>query len=117
MIFRIATVQDASFYDQRVVWDGVNYTLSMMWNGRVGAWYMSLYDSNGDAILLSRKVVTGMPLLDRFRFVAGLPAGDVFALDPSGTIDYAGYDELGAGRGVTLCYYDAEEMAGIRAAI
>ena len=107
----LATEQGASSYVMRATLDGVSYGVELNWNGRVGAWYLSLYDAAGEPLLLSRKVVTNMPLLHRFKFLTGMPAGDLIAVDPSETIAYAGYTELGEGRGVTLYYVEGAELA------
>ena len=111
MILVLPTEQGASAFSQRVTLDGVSFTLDMNWNGREGAWYLSLYDAAGAALLLSRKLSTNSPILRRFRFVDGLPAGELIAQDFSDSIPYAGYDEIGPGRGVTLRYFDASEVA------
>lgn len=113
MIIRVPTMQGAAAYDQRMVLDGVSYTLNLNWNGRVGAWYLSIYSAADEPLLLSRKLATNSPILARFRFVEGLPPGEFFAVDASNSIAYAGYDELGDGLGVKLYYFDAEEMAGL----
>ncbi len=107
----LPTEQGASSYVMRATLDGVSFGLELNWNGRVGAWYLSIYDAAGLPLLLSRKVVTNMPLLSRFRFLAGLPAGDIVAVDPSESIAYAGYEELGEKRGVTLMYVEASDLA------
>lgn len=111
MIFILPVQQDASNQRARVTLDGSVYYIDLLWNGRVGAWYLSLFDSAQVALVRSRKLVTNWPILERVRFTPGLPPGEIFALDPSETIDYAQYDQLGPKLGVTLCYFDAAEMA------
>lgn len=111
MIEIIQTQQGASAYDQRVTLDGQAYILRLDWNGRAGAWYLTISDADGVALLRSRKLSTNHPILNRFRFVEGLPPGELMATDPSNSIEYAGYTELGPRRGVTLYYFDAQEIA------
>lgn len=106
----IPTEQGASSYTTRITLDGVSYGLELNWNGRAGAWYLSLYDTAGNPLLLSRKLATNFPILKRFRFIDGLPPGEIIAVDPSYTLDYAGYTELGELRGVTLYYVEASEI-------
>lgn len=106
----LPTEQGASSYTMRATLDGVSFGVELNWNGRVGAWYLSLYDAAGVALLRSRKVVTNFPLLSRFRFIDGLPAGELIAVDPSETIAYANYTELGERLGVTLLYIEASEI-------
>lgn len=107
----LATEQGASSYTMRATLDGVSYGIELNWNGRVGAWYLSVFAADGTALLRSRKVATNTPLLRRFRFVPGLPAGELVAVDPANRIAYADYDELGEGLGVTLYYVEASELA------
>lgn len=111
MITKITTQREASAWNQRVNLDGAAYLLDFNWNGREEAWYISLSDAEGVPLVLSRKVVTNRPLFGRFRFVEGMPKGDLYALDPSGKIPYAGYTELG--EAVELFYFDAAELAAL----
>lgn len=113
MIFVIPSQQNASAYSQRMTLDGVSYRLDFAWNGREGAWYLSLYDAAGNPLVTSRKLATNAPILKRFRFVQGLPPGEFMAADYSATIPYAGYTELGPERGVKVLYFDAVEMTGL----
>lgn len=110
MIFILPVQQDASNQRARVVLDGSVYYVELLWNGRIGAWYLSLFDAEQNALVRSRKLVTNRPILDRVRYTPGLPPGEIFALDPSESIDYAQYDQLGPKRGVTLYYFDGAEM-------
>lgn len=106
----VPTEQGSSSYVTRIALDGVSYGLELNWNGRAEAWYLSIYDTSGAPLLLSRKVATNFPILKRFRFVDGLPPGELVAVDASATLDYAGYTELGELRGVTLYYVEASEL-------
>lgn len=115
MILVIPTQQGASAYSQRMTLDGVSYTLDFAWNGREGAWYVSILDAVGAPLLLSRKLATGSPLLKHYRFIEGLPAGELVAADYSNSIPYAGYSELGPGRGVKLLYFEAATLAEMAA--
>ncbi len=110
MIFILPVQENASNQRARVTLDGSTYYVDLLWSGRVGAWYLSIFDAEQSALVRSRKLVTNRPILDRVRYTPGLPPGEIFALDPSETIDYAQYDQLGQKRGVVLCYFDAEEM-------
>lgn len=109
----ITTIQGASAYSQRVVLDGETFVLEFNWNGREGAWYMTVSDAEGVALLASRKLSTNSPVLGRFRFVVGLPKGEIYPIDLSNTLDYAGYADLGENRGVRLLYITAAEMGAL----
>ncbi len=117
MIEIIQTQQGASSYDQRVTLDGQAYLLELNWNGRAGSWYLSISDADGVTLLTSRKLSTNCPILRRFRFIPELPPGEIMATEPAGAIDYAGYTELGPRRGVTLYYFDAQEVADAAAGV
>ncbi len=112
MIFRLPVQQGTSNQRARVTLDGSVYYVDLLWNGRIGAWYLSLFDADQKALVRSRKLVTNRPILERVRFTPGLPPGEILAIDPSEQISYAQYDQLGRGLGVGLYYFDAEEMAG-----
>lgn len=108
-LLNVPIKRGAASWTQRMQLDGIAYILDFAWNGRDGAWYLGLLDAAGNPLLLSRKIVSNTPLLRRFRFVSGLPAGELFASDPTNTIDYPGYDELGAT--VKLIYFEKSELA------
>jgi hypothetical protein len=108
-LLNIPIKRDAASWTQRMTLDGLSYTLDFAWNGREEAWYLGIYDATGAPLVLSRKIVTNRPLLKRLRFITGLPAGELFASDPSGQIDAAGYDELGTA--VKLIYFERVELA------
>ena len=106
----LATEQGASAYTLRATLDGSTFILELAWNERVGAWYLSILDADGVALLRSRKLATNSPILKRFRFIEGLPPGDLIACDPSESLDYAGYSDLGPDKGVELVYFEAADL-------
>ncbi len=108
--FIIRNRTDSGSYDQEVTLDGQKYILGFDWNGRESAWYLSIKSAGGVLLLSSRKLVTNRPILQRFQYLPGLPPGELIACDPSETIDYADYDQLGPGLGVELVYFDAAEL-------
>ena len=109
MILNIPIKRGAASWTQRMTLDGLSYSLDFAWNGRNKAWFLGILDATGVALVTSRKIVTNRPLLKRFRFVAGLPTGELFASDPTGMIEYPGYDELGVA--VPLLYFEKVELA------
>lgn len=108
-IFELATQQGLSAWTQRVELDGVAYSLEFAWNERDGAWFISLAQPDGTPLVSGLKLVTNRPLLRRFRYRVGLPPGELYAIDLSGKIAYAGFSDLS--NGVTITYYDASEGA------
>lgn len=111
-IVQIPVQQNLSAWSQRTTLDGVDYQLDFAWNGREGAWHVSLSDTQGNPIVLGLKLVTNRPLLKRFHFIAGMPPGEILAVDASGTISVAGYADLN--NGVDVLYFDAAEIADLR---
>lgn len=43
----------------RVAWGGRQLTVAMVWRQRLQSWYFDLYDANGEAIVLGRRVSPG----------------------------------------------------------
>jgi hypothetical protein len=109
-IIEIPTQQNLSAWEQRTTLDGSDYLLNFAWNGREAAWYLSFSDAAGVPLVTGIKLVSNRPLLNRFRYVQGLPPGNVMAVDLSGQIAQAGYTDLSAG--VSLVYFDLEELSG-----
>lgn len=108
MISTIPVIRDTFFWRQRVALDSEAFLIDFRWNGRGRAWYISLYTEDEVPLVLSIKVVSNRPLLERFKYIQGMPAGEIIAFDPTGKIPYAGYDQLGTD--VELLYADSEEL-------
>jgi hypothetical protein len=83
------------WYDMSIQLDGASYYLEFMWNPREQQWYLSISDANEVLLLSERRISLGLPLLARFR-IAGLPLGEIVAIDTSGSNVEAGLTELGA---------------------
>lgn len=113
MITEIAVQQGLAAWDQRATLDGVDYLLSFAWNGRDGAWYMSIRDTSGNDILTGIKLVSNRPLLQRFHYLVGVPAGEISAVSLDSSIDFAQFGDLGVS--VLLYYFDAAEVASASA--
>lgn len=65
---------------QRVQLDGSVYALRLVWSQRGTCWHMDIGDADGDAIITGIRMVTLMPLLYRFRYLA-VPPGEFWFLD------------------------------------
>ena len=109
--FLIPTVQGVAAYRTRVPLDGVDFLLDFTWNARAGAWFLSVFSADETPLAQGVKIVSNRPLLHRFRYVEGMPAGELFAADFTGAVPYAGFDQLGTD--VELFYLDADEVGGI----
>jgi len=108
-MIRIPTQQGLAAWSQRTSLDGVDYQLDFAWNGRAGAWYLSVSTIQGDALVIGMKLVTNRPLLHRFHHIPGVPPGEIVALDESASIPWANYNELS--NGVDLFYLEAADLA------
>jgi hypothetical protein len=106
MLHVIPLTSDSPHYEQQTELDGVVYALTLEWNEREGAWYLTLADANGDIIRAGIKLVTNWRLLRRVRD-ARRPPGELVAYDPAGK--GLGRDNLGTD--VQLLYADAELIA------
>lgn len=90
---------------QRVELDGVVYTLRLRWSERGECWHFDLSDADGDAILSGVRLVTGFPLLYRFRYL-GVPPGELFFFDLRGLGGQPTLEEMGDR--YRLYYVDAD---------
>jgi hypothetical protein len=68
---------------QRVELDGTVYSLRVLWSQRGECWHLDLGDGEGDAIVSGLRLVTGFPLLYRFRYLA-VPPGELWFFDSRG---------------------------------
>lgn len=71
---------DAPAYSMRVDLSSVEFLLTFKFNERDSAWFLSVFDSLGAAIVEGVKVTLGIPLL-RGIADARRPAGDLIAVD------------------------------------
>lgn len=94
---------DAGLYawSQEVQLDGALYTIAFRWSVRAQAWYWSLYDANGAAIVTGRRLVVSWPLL-RNVSVTNAPPGDFYAFNTTNPGVDPGLKDLG--KSVRLLY-------------
>lgn len=62
--------------------DGRLYTLALVWNERISAWVLSLYDADGVALLLGRRLGLGCKVLPKRR-TPTQPPGELLVVDVS----------------------------------
>lgn len=74
--------------------DGATYTLDLRWNIRASAWFMSIFDSEGVALIQGKKVVTGA-VLNKPTLVTGTLPGEIMVLDFNDLGGSPGEDDLG----------------------
>ena len=99
---------DLPHYTFGVELEGVSYRFELRWNARAGAWWITVLTSD-DQPIVSRKVVVGFPLFDRYRD-SRLPPGGLEAIDTTGAGLEPGLTDLGSR--VLLLYTDSADRAG-----
>jgi len=88
---------------QLVTLDGTQYTVTLYWRDRLGAWYLDLADLEGNALIQGRRVSPGVDVwygcLPSTR-----PAGHLYVRgeDP--------YNQNMLGERVLLVYYGVDEV-------
>jgi hypothetical protein len=112
-MLRIPVLEDTAFWTQRMTLEGTDYVLSFSWNGRAEAWFVELLDLDSTPLLGPLKLTTNRPLFLRHHYLGTIPPGELFAFDPTYTIDAPDYTELGTS--VELFYLTADEVAATRA--
>jgi hypothetical protein len=63
--YEIPTYSQYADHELSVSLGGVQYVLRLTYSARERAWYLSLYDADGTARYLGRKMVLGWPLMFR----------------------------------------------------
>jgi hypothetical protein len=90
-------------FTTQVALDGVSWSLEFEWMEAPGAWFFTLYDAAGRAVVAGRRVVMDWPLTMRYR-ARNAPLGNLVFRDRSGG-SAPGRAELG--QRCKLYYVDA----------
>lgn len=85
MIFVVNLTSQKSNYDQVQTFDGTEYELRLLWNERDEHWYMTLSDTEGNAIATGRKLVSG-PWAERDTLDT-MPPGQLWVQPTEGSDD------------------------------
>lgn len=87
---------DAGLYawSQEVQLDGSLYSLAFRWSVRAQAWYWSLFDANGNAIVTGRRFVVDWPLL-RTVSLTNSPPGQFYAFNTTTPGQDPGLKDMG----------------------
>lgn len=112
MIFEIPVDAIYPVFEQVVQLDGVSFTFRCNWNKRAERWFLSIYDVDGEPVVLSVGLCPDMELLAGYRMV-GRPAGELILLDDGEPQRDPQRDDLG-GR-ARLYYLDAAEVEALSA--
>lgn len=93
-------------FTQRTTLDGIEYGLRFRWSQLEQRWYFDLLDSEGDLIAGCIKIIVNRDLLYSRRGHAGVPQGELRAIDGSSAPVDPGLEELGDA--IPLIYREAE---------
>jgi hypothetical protein len=116
-VIEIIPIYDQAFWTARVNLDGTDFILDFNWNGRLSMWLLDLKRSDDTLLVAGIGLTINRPLFERFRYIEGMPLGELMAVDVSERIAVPGYYDLGEsapegtreGGGVLLLYYEALE--------
>lgn len=102
----------AGFTDQTsdIVLNNQPYTIRVQWNTRFEYWALSLYEREGDPLLVGIKMVQNYPLIQRFQKVNVV--GDLYFLHRGGKTYRPGFDDIGTNT-YGLFYYDPEAESSL----
>lgn len=107
-LFELTVFPETPLYEYRATLSAREYVLRFDYNEREDRWFLYLFDAASALISGPMKIRPGVPLLRKVRWKDSCPAGEIIALDPSGTVDSPGaaptWNELG--RRVRLFYDD-----------
>lgn len=96
---------DNGSFSETVSLDGNNYGISLSWNARAGAWFMSIADGNGAMLRTGIRLNISYPLKMQYNDAA-LPQGDFLLVDKNEETwkQEAGRDDFVSGRKLELWY-------------
>jgi len=104
-IFELPTRQDIANYRLEVNMDNVTFRLTLKFNSRDEAWYMTIFDANGTLLRAGLKIVSDFSLLTLWQDINVRPAGEIITLNLAEDISSPGLEQLGVD---TLLLYEGE---------
>jgi len=109
--YDIAGAQQAPVYDYTITLSEVEYRVVLVYRKRGDRWYLYLYDADGVALLLGKKLSVDVPLLETYH-IAGLPPGELALWDTANSDTECG--ELDLGTRCLLIYIEPDELVDPR---
>lgn len=92
---KLIPLTDASpNFTQIVTLDGVQYTMTLLWNDRVNRWFMSLDDLEGNRLITGRKLCAMMPWASH-ETIDGVPPGKLWVVTTGDSDDDPKLTDLG----------------------
>lgn len=99
---------DTGRISARCTFSGTDFVLDLYWNARQAAWLMNVSTAENVVLVSGVTMTSNRRLLQRYRYLDDLPAGDLMMADPTRTIDQANFSQFG--REVQLVYFEPEEL-------
>jgi len=99
---------DMGLISARCTFSGTDFVLDLYWNARQAAWLMNISTADNELLVSGITLTSNRRLLERYRYMDALPAGDLMMADPTSTIDQANFEQFG--REVQLVYFEPEEL-------
>lgn len=93
-LLEIPIIFDEPSFKIRTILEGATLILRFDWSTRQERWSLSIYDGDGNALILGLPLHIDMEVISRFE-ITGLPPGRLFLYDTTGAHVEAGRDDLG----------------------
>ncbi|ALH46222.1 hypothetical protein POR1_17 [Pseudomonas phage POR1] len=88
----IELYSDDDYYVQ-LLGDGVLFYLHMQWNSEAEFWTLAIENYNRELLVSGVKVVPNIRLLKLYRYIDGMPTGELIALSDSQAISKTDFAE------------------------
>ena len=98
---RIPIFSDQPAHTYTLALDGVHYEFRLVYRDRTASWYLDLYDEQGSALILGRRISPGAS--QNFGLISNGPPGVLFAF---------GADPYPRD-GLELWYFTADELSAV----
>jgi hypothetical protein len=100
-------------YSYSVDLEGTIFTLYFNFSDRESYWYMDIYSSDGETLILPRvKLVPGYLLLHQYKAISDLPKGDFILNDIEGDLMTENISFESFGTRYELVYIESTESIG-----
>lgn len=94
-----------AFYTTRVKMDGVDYNCRFAWNTRMERWFVDVYDSESNPIVMGLVLNVNTPLFRYYKTDDRMPPGEMMALCRTPDQEDPGLDDMGSDQRTQLTYY------------
>ena len=96
------------FFTQDVTLDGEAFRFRFYWSERCSRWTLSIYDLQDVALVEGIVIALDQEILGQYRS-RGVPPGEMYAVDASGTLHTIGRNDLSVGN-VSIIYVTTSEL-------